>query len=44
MTLQQRDKRALIGLGAASLLMLLYWISGSSSGGSGTNIAMEVAL
>jgi hypothetical protein len=41
-TLQQRDKRALIGLGAVSVLMLLYWISGSSSGGSGTKIAAAV--
>lgn len=42
MTLQQRDKRALLGLGAASVLMLLYWISGSPSGGSGTKIAAPV--
>jgi hypothetical protein len=38
MTLQQRDKRALLGLGVASLLMLLYWISGSSPGASSTKI------
>ena len=30
MTLQSRDKRALVLLGAASVLMLLYWISGST--------------
>ena len=32
MTLQSRDKRALILLGGAAAFMLLYWISGNSSG------------
>jgi len=41
-TLQQRDKRALIGLGVAALLMLLYWISGSSPGTGGAKVVAAV--
>ena len=42
MTLQQRDKRALILLGATCVLMLLYWLSGQSPSTSGTKIAAAV--
>jgi hypothetical protein len=35
MTLTERDRRALLVLGAALLLGLIYWMATSSSGGSG---------
>jgi hypothetical protein len=41
-TLQQRDKRALLLLGATSVLMLLYWLSGQSSSTSGTKVVAAV--
>ena len=34
MTLQHRDKRALIGLGVAVVLSLIFWMAGSSSSSS----------
>jgi hypothetical protein len=43
MTLQDRDKRALLGLGAALVLAaLMYWLSGSSSTTSSAKIAAPV--
>ena len=40
MTVQQRDKRALVGLGVVLAIALIYWLaSGSSSGGSAKVVA-----
>ena len=39
MTVQQRDRRALVVLGAVSVLALIYWIAGSSPASSAKVVA-----
>jgi hypothetical protein len=42
MTVQQRDKRALVVLGAVLVLALIYWMAGSSPAGSSTKVVAPV--
>lgn len=42
MTLQARDKRALIMLGAAFVLALIFWLATGSSGGSSAKVVAPV--
>jgi hypothetical protein len=42
MTVQQRDKRALMILGAVLVLAAIYWIAGSSSTGSSAKVVAPV--